>query len=39
MDLYIPQTKSAKEREVFVIIHGGGWQQVINLNSLSSRFR
>lgn len=26
MDLYIPQTKSAKEREVFVIIHGGGWR-------------
>lgn len=26
MDLYIPQKKSAKEREVFVIIHGGGWR-------------
>lgn len=26
MDLYIPEKKSAKEREVFIIIHGGGWR-------------
>ncbi|WP_153397691.1 alpha/beta hydrolase [Chryseobacterium vaccae] len=26
MDLYIPEKKSTKEREVFIIIHGGGWR-------------
>ncbi|WP_431611778.1 alpha/beta hydrolase fold domain-containing protein [Chryseobacterium sp. 'Rf worker isolate 10'] len=26
MDLYIPNTKSGKGKEVFIIIHGGGWR-------------
>lgn len=26
MDLYIPEKKSPKEREAFIIIHGGGWR-------------
>lgn len=25
MDLYLPHKKSSKERDVFIIIHGGGW--------------
>lgn len=26
MDLYIPEKKSIKKREAFIIIHGGGWR-------------
>ncbi len=26
MDLYIPHQKSTKKRDVFIIIHGGGWR-------------
>ena len=26
MDLYIPNTKTTKEKDVFIIIHGGGWR-------------
>ncbi|WP_336962600.1 alpha/beta hydrolase fold domain-containing protein [Chryseobacterium contaminans] len=26
MDLYIPYKKSSEEKEVFIIIHGGGWR-------------
>ncbi len=25
MDLYIPDTKTSKEKDVFIMIHGGGW--------------
>lgn len=26
MDLYIPQIKTTKEKDVFIMIHGGGWR-------------
>lgn len=26
MDLYIPSTRTNKEKDVFIIIHGGGWR-------------
>lgn len=26
MDLYIPDTKTSKEKDVFIMIHGGGWR-------------
>ncbi|RXM40238.1 alpha/beta hydrolase [Chryseobacterium sp. CH21] len=26
MDVYIPNTKTTKEKDVFIIIHGGGWR-------------
>ncbi|WP_246008758.1 alpha/beta hydrolase family protein [Chryseobacterium lactis] len=26
MDLYIPQSRSNEKRQVFIIIHGGGWR-------------
>lgn len=26
MDLYIPNTKTTKEKDIFIMIHGGGWR-------------